>query len=464
MTPIPELLAKHQILSRCVASLPAELDAWINWAAAGSTLEKNFSQIRALEHFMQTLCQSNEATVNALDPTGDVDVFLDKAGCLTEDVIKSYIVWDFFRDRLELRFVPQFQQPLLMADLISHDCYTTIMDRAKALQIRPERDFREYPLIGLAAKFSPATWPRGWRPPALQNHNLPVPIIDLPWDHLINTWELLIIAHEVGHDMDTDLGNLTEALQPAIADQMNKVKVPAERFVKWQRWTSEILADLVAILLTGPAFVRVLAGLLTLPRHYVRYISSTDEHPPCYLRVLINTALVRRLGLAQSADALEVGWKALYGEPGDDFGPYLPDIEPVISAILDTPLDVLQDQDGRRHSLSELVTFTSDDQALIQETAARLVADAPHRRLPLRHVVSASQLAFEQIAGTGDATRVDRLAQRTQQTVIDLAPPAQLAAGLSSRAQRHLDDLARVLLERPLDDFGLHWPVAEDSR
>jgi len=461
---VPELRAKHQILLRQTALISAELDAWVAWTAAGSTLARNFSQIEALDYFMRRLCQSNERSVSALDPAGNADVFLDNTLGLTANLIKFHAVWEFFRDRLELRFVPLFQQSLLMADLVSYDCYRTITDRAEALQIIPVQGFRGYPLIGLVTQFSPATWPRGWRPPALQNHCLPVPVIDLPWDHLANPWELLTIAHEVGHDVDEDLGDLTQALQPAITDQMNRAKIPAARFVQWQKWTSEILADLVGVLLVGPAFVGALAGLLTLPRHYVRQISDDDEHPPPYLRVFINTALARRLGLAQYAADLERGWQAIYGEPGPNFSPYLADIEPVISTILEAPLTALRDQSGREHSLSDLIPFKPEYQEGIQDATAKLVAGGLPAGLPIRHVVSASQLAFEHMVGGGNGGGLEGLARRTRQAIVGLAPEPQLGGPASQRVQRHLDDLADRLLERPLEDLGLHFPVAKEGR
>jgi hypothetical protein len=457
MAPVPGLMAKYQVLSRCVASLPSELDIWIKWTATGSTLERNFSQIRALDYFTRTLCKLNDNSISDLDPAGNVDVFLSDALDLTQNLIKSHAVWDFFRERLELRFVPQFRHLLLVADLISYDCYNTVMDRAKALQIGPAQGYREYPLIGLVTEFSPATWPRGQRPPALENRCLPVPIIDLPWDHLTNPWGLLIIAHEVGHDVAEDLGKIAKLLQSAVTQRLDAGGTSSERIVRWKKWTSEIIADLVGVLLTGPAFVGALAGLLTLPRYQVR-LFDMRKHPPHYLRIFINTTLVRRLGLSHAADALDAGWKVLYGEPGTDFEPYLADIEPVVSAILDTPLDTLQNQqDGRRHSLSELLTFTLNDQALIDRSAARLADGVLPDGLPIRHVVSASQMAFEQVVRGGNTARLEGLAQCTRQAVIALSPPGQLAAGVGSRrAEQHLEGLARALLERPLEDFGLH--------
>jgi hypothetical protein len=455
----PALTTKYQALSRRVALLSSQLDTWIARAATGDTLEKNFSQIRALDYFMRTLCRLNEESCNTLNPAGDVDTFLSGALDLTERTIKTHTIWDFFRDRLELRFVPQFQQPLLMADLVCHDCYSLVMDRAESLQIVPKHGFREYPLIGLVSQFSAATWRRGGRPPALENQNLPLPVVDMPWDCLVNPWELLVIAHEVGHDVDEDLGRLSMELQPIVSRELDQLQTPMDRILQWQRWTSEILADLVGILLMGPVYARTLTGLLMLPRHLVRRIGSATRHPPHYLRTFVNTALIHRLGFSRLGKELEAGWQALYGKPNDEFSPYFPDIEPVISAILDTPLMILQSPDSQLHSLSELISFTPDDQAAIQEAVTKLITGIPIGRLQTRHVVSASQLAFEQMTEAGNATQIEELAQHTCQTIIDTARPGQLRAGLAHRAQKHLDRLARAALERPLDDFGSHWPT-----
>ena len=44
MKHIPLLTMKYQILSRRVASLPIEIDAWFKGAETDHTLERNFSQ------------------------------------------------------------------------------------------------------------------------------------------------------------------------------------------------------------------------------------------------------------------------------------------------------------------------------------------------------------------------------------------------------------------------------------
>jgi hypothetical protein len=448
-----QIVTKYHLLSRRVSSLPVELDTWIDQAATDNALEKNFSQIRAVERFVRILCDLNASQLSQLN-LSNTEVFLDSAFRLADNVIKSHSIWDFFRDRLEQRLIPRYRDPLLMADLISHDCYTTIVDRAKALDIVLEQGFREHPLIGLYTRLSPSTWSRHRRPPALQNHRLPIPVIDLPWDHMVNPWELLTIAHEVGHDVDQDLGQLTNYLRRAIHASLKEEQTLTSRIIQWEAWTSEILADVIGILLTGLAFVSALLGLITLPRNWVLGINPADPHPPHYLRAFINTVLLRHLGLSQSADVLDASWKAIYGDPGPDFAPYLSDIEPVLVTILDTPLVPLADSKGHLYSLAELVVFTPDEQTRIEETAAKLIRGTS-KRLPIRHLISASQLAFERLIEVGKEMQLDDLADHTQKIVLDFAPPGQLPAHISSRTMQHLEKQARAVLDLPLGDFGM---------
>jgi hypothetical protein len=452
---------KLQTLSRSVASVPNELKTWLEWATTDHALEKNFTQIRRLVYFVEKLCQQNNDSLGSLEVT-DTDTFLDQALELISNVIKTHTVWDFFRDRLELRFVPQFQEPLLLADLVAHDCYSTVMERAEALRIIPQHDFREYPLIGLVAEFSPATLRRGHYLKALENENLPIPVINLPWDYLSIPWLLLTIAHEAGHDLDEDLNKLSEVLKPHIGACLKDLNVPQNRIENWQRWTSEILADLMGILLTGPAFTSVLTEMLTLPRIYVLDKNPGGKHPPHYLRIFINTTLIQSLGLSQYANTFETNWQMLYDKPNSDFTPYLADIQPVLSTMLDTPLMALQDRNGGLHSLKELVPFTPDTQVHIQDAAAELDVGPLTSEIPIRHVVSAVRLAFEKAVTKGHTCSVETLIQHAQKSISELAPPGQLDKNLSRRASEHLDKLAHDILKYPLSEFGIDSAIVNE--
>jgi hypothetical protein len=63
---------------------------------------------------------------------------------------------------------------------------------------------------------------RGSRPNDGRNYDLgealvPIPVIELPWDHLGSAWEYLSLHHEVGHDIEADL-----ALRPTLQSTLRQ--------------------------------------------------------------------------------------------------------------------------------------------------------------------------------------------------------------------------------------------------
>ena len=71
-----------------------------------------------------------------------------------------------------MRFIPELERKLAVADLVSRDCYTHIIDRARVLRIVPDQGFRESPLIGLLTQFSPTLWTQGSGPPCFAENGL----------------------------------------------------------------------------------------------------------------------------------------------------------------------------------------------------------------------------------------------------------------------------------------------------
>lgn len=450
------LVSKYHTLTRYAASLPQELDAWIDYVQQDHSLEKNFSQIQIIDQFMRALCAENLSRLSALD-IADKTSFLEDSLQLNDEIIKIQMIWSFFRDRLETRFIPFYQHHLLVVDLVSHDCYYTFINRAKTLQIIPEQGFREYPLSGLKAAYSPATWRRHARPSALQNHRLPLPVIDLPWTHVTNPWELLTIAHEVGHDIDQDLGPLTPPLRAAIQTALERNGSSYQHIKNWCAWTNEIFADIAGVMLAGPAFVRVLLELITLPDTYMHAIPADDPHPPHYLRGFINTALLRQLQMSDDADVIEEHWNSLYGdEIHEIFVSYIPEIALVLDVILNAPLDPLTDKHGVRHSLHEFTMFTPANQSVVIETAERFIAEQPiRRRMYIRHLISAAKEASQMLIEAGKEALLPDLAQRVQRVIIEVAPPGQLGGYDTPQAEQRLRQLASNALDTPLSDYGM---------
>ncbi len=157
------------------------------------------------------------------------------------------------------------------------------------------------------------------------------------------------LCHEVGHDVDKDLG-LSAELTSALAGADSGI-APARREA-WQRWTAEILADVFGVLLGNMGFARAVAALLLLLALGGRCaeLDVLVSHPHPLLRLRLVAAMLRRLGLpalVETAAYLEE--EARTAPAPDGIAPYLEDVDAVTGVFLATRLRGLGG-----HSLSEL--------------------------------------------------------------------------------------------------------------
>jgi hypothetical protein len=137
----------------------------------------------------------------------------------------------------------------------------------------------------------------------------PVALVRVPRERMLGSGVATSLAHEAGHQAAALLGwvpALTERASLAAAGS------PHEPWVLWQRWLSEIVADLWALSKLGPTATIGLLGVLSLPPHFVFRISPSDPHPPPWLRVKLSCALGRGLYPDRQWDELEALWDRLY--------------------------------------------------------------------------------------------------------------------------------------------------------
>lgn len=209
----------------------------------------HYSQLQALQVLMTAYFEQQRKMLGALDAASKPGTFAVKALALVNGIIDSQRIWNFFRSKLDLRFSPQFKDVLRTADIIAVDCYKPVMEEAAVRSIVKQSEVREPPLTYLTAEFSPATWVRKSCPNDGRNYDLgkaelPIPVIQVPWDHVRNSWELLSLHHEVGHDIEADLrmrGPLQKKLLPAL---QASGKIPEERIRKWMEWQGKRLPTL----------------------------------------------------------------------------------------------------------------------------------------------------------------------------------------------------------------------------
>jgi hypothetical protein len=445
------LAARREELHRRVEALPVEVETWQTRARDLPDYNANFSQVQAVGILMGALVARQRELLKGLDATGPPAAFGTASLSLVSEIIKSQKVWDFFRSKLDLRFVPTFQGPLWLADTVAFDCHRPVLETAAGFDIIAPSAFREPPLTYLTAEFSPATWVRGSRPSDGRNYQLgtarlPIPVIEVPWDHVENVWEFLSLHHEVGHDLEADL-NLRAPLEASLIAALTAAGVPAVRVNVWQSWLGEVFPDLVGLQLGGPAFAEALMHLLLLPAADVTTYDAQDPHPTHYPRILMNTAYIRTLhpdnpALGAHADQIEEVWTGIYGRQ-PQFDPHVGDFPHVFKALMDTAFPILKGKTVR-----ELMPYTKADDARIRLAAGVLAAGAGDAgKLRPRHCVSAARLAVTRVAADTAtlAGKLEAINKQTAQLIRDNAPPGVRGGDDSAPHRKFIADFADAI-------------------
>jgi hypothetical protein len=119
-------------------------------------------------------------------------------------------------------------------------------------------------------------------------------------------------VHETGHQAAALLG-LVESLRPEIQRARRGAAGP-ER-AAWQlfeRWISEVVADVYSIARVGVSSTMGLIGLVSLPRAFVFRITPDDPHPFAWIRVHLSCAFGDALYPHPQWRQLAGVWNSLY--------------------------------------------------------------------------------------------------------------------------------------------------------
>ena len=107
------------------------------------------------------------------------------------------VYWDIFGQRLT-RIAPQ----LLASDRIALDCYQYVYGGLGKARSIPS----PAPLSYMEGGVGPATFRRGVALRKLGRLANPFPLVKLPYSRLVTPWTLGAIPHEIGHNLQSDLG------------------------------------------------------------------------------------------------------------------------------------------------------------------------------------------------------------------------------------------------------------------
>ena len=118
----------------------------------------------------------------------------------------------------------------------------------------------------------------------------PVAIIKIPRERMVGSGIGASLLHEVGHQAAALLG-LVESLRPVLQRKVQEVGAEAIVWRLWERWISEIVADLWAVARGGVGSTLGLINVVSLPRPFVFRVNPDDPHPVPWIRVKLSAAL-----------------------------------------------------------------------------------------------------------------------------------------------------------------------------
>ena len=341
-----------------------------------------------------------EAAAARREPTTErLQVLLMRKQAASNRVLYAEGIWDFYFD-LFVQRLSTFGERLRTVDRICTNCYEDLYVGLGTAQPIPSL----LPFSYASSGFSPATFRRGVPMKRLRHNPNIFPLIMLPQHRLDNVWALSSILHEVSHNLQADIG-LWEVIPARVYQRLTtEGKLPLDIAQVWAQWHKEIMADMFALILGGPAAVESLMDVVGRSPASTVQFSPDSVHPTPYLRVLINLILLRRLGFEKMADDLNRIWKRLYPRVSSAAIPprFMRTFQPAAEMVVDTMVFQPYRQFANK-SLAQVVKFGPAQMAMIETAGRRLAAGQDPGIIPPRFMISAARFALDRQLATPQA-------------------------------------------------------------
>jgi len=145
----------------------------------------------------------------------------------------------------------------------------------------------------------------------------PVAIVKIPRERMVGSGIASSLFHEVGHQAAALLG-LVESIRPELRGLGQGSSRDARTWQLWERWISEIVADVWSAARCGIASTMGLMGVVSLPRPFVFRLNPGDPHPAPWIRVKLSAAIGRAMYPQPGWDQLVRLWESYYPIDGID--------------------------------------------------------------------------------------------------------------------------------------------------
>jgi len=139
----------------------------------------------------------------------------------------------------------------------------------------------------------------------------PVAIIRMPRERMVGAAIASSLVHEAGHQ-GAELLGLVAPLREMLATLAARDPSRRAGWLCFQRWISEIIADVWGIARIGIGATMGLIGVVSLPKPFVMRASTMGPHPPPWIRVKISAAVGKEMYPDPQWDRADKLWDELY--------------------------------------------------------------------------------------------------------------------------------------------------------
>ena len=435
-----ELLAKLSAIER-------ELAFWQAQAREDALLEKHQSQIARLANQLQPVAKQVSGKIKTADLRTEWTT-------LEIQVLDLHKIWQFFREKLALRFVSHFGGYLLAADEFAWECYRPAQEALVGAGALDRSQVKEPPLVCFSSVASPFSIARGVsylgelaggspRDQAARSivESLPIPVVAVPWYQIQHLPDALVLGHEVGHVVERD-AQIEEHIRQLILGVVRCTEKCYGTEDDWRRWSSEAFADVYGTLCGGPAFVSALSDFLLVP--VARRPAGTSGYPPANVRLALVMEVLRTVAATGATDgagggkligALEERWSE------EGVNTHQANEVPAIAAAI---VDSRYGQFGNSR-LADVIAFNSKQ---MRTTASALLNDDPIGNPDVRTLLAAAAWAYADRPQEYHATDVP--SRVLQQALAIIKPGVRETRVMRTSERAKVDSLAAAKLHELL--------------
>lgn len=423
-----------------------DFNTWLARRQAADSAGQYASQLDAVECVVDENFSLMTGELEAISLDSPVGVVYDTCLSVDRQLVWVRRLWEYFREKWDQRDDAERGPVLAAADEIVWSSYVPIFRRL-------DRPAGAAPLPYVATEFSPRAIPRSQPPQDLRPSDallqrtlssLPVSVISIPEICIASPWWLVLIPHEVGHQVafELDDGRIPATVGAIATDAAARAGNAALSDSDWSAWAHELFADAFAGTMVGAAHLWALDELEGGGGEAL--VRRLPGYPPPIARHAVAAELLRRCGLPDSealpaipaAPALEE--LEVVPADRDRAERLLEEARPVAEALAEEPI-----VDGL--SLSELLPLRVDEVSRTgrsRQWQRELVGAADARPEPLleaARLATAGALAewAETMADPDEERRVarsDRLRRRMLEVVPHCREPGRRAARDEDRA------------------------------